>query len=235
MVVRNAPDGWYLVRQADHARLAAELAGAWEFHRLPGERDAQFLAGVRDHDAGWESWDDAPRFHPSGEPVNFFELPVPEFLGLWRNSITISAAWGPVAGYIVSRHFHRLAKFALERPQTPPATAALEEFLACQDSAQSGWISASNLSPQRLEQLTDLLQVCDLLSLLVITAGRLASPFSMDALERLGIRCAFSGNTTQLNPSPLAQPIRTSVESRFVARPGASEPLTRLVLHFLVY
>ncbi len=230
MVVRATAEGWCLVRQGDHARLAGELAEDWDFPGLPGERDPEYLAAVQQHDAGWAAWDDAPRFHPSGEPVTFFQLPVPEFLSLWESSISTCAALGPLAGYVVSRHFCRLAEANMPR-HDPPHRVALERFLASQKEAQLGWRSAVGPKACRLEQLTDLLQVCDLLSLMLIIGGG-SSQLNNQSLNRLGIRAWLAGETAHFEPYPFRQrPIEAQVPASFLARGSSARDVA---LHFLL-
>jgi hypothetical protein len=82
------------VTQPDHAALAAELARHWTFAGLSGDGDAEFLAAVAAHDAGWREVDASPSFHPDGSPVSFLEWPLVEAVSIWRGSIAEAAALG---------------------------------------------------------------------------------------------------------------------------------------------
>ena len=101
--------------QPDHAALATELARHWTFAGLAGDSDAEFLAAVAAHDAGWREVDSAPRFHPDGSPVSFLEWPLVEVVNIWRRPIAEAVALGETARHVVARHFCLLAESVRSR------------------------------------------------------------------------------------------------------------------------
>ena len=68
MIVRPDDDSWLLIRQPDHAAMAADLLSPWQADGLPdrASRDVVLLEPTREHDCGWADEDDAPSVE-SGE------------------------------------------------------------------------------------------------------------------------------------------------------------------------
>ena len=208
-MVRATPQGWYLVTQPDHAALAAELARHWTFEGLPGDDDPEFLAAVSAHDAGWCEVDAAPRLHPDGSPVSFMEWPLVEAVSIWRRSIADAGALGATARYVVGRHFYLLGRNARSRPLQTGERQVLDAFLA-------EWETVPH-SPHQAH-LTALLQVCDLVSLHLLTGGRMNTAL----LERLGIASAFQPecNRLGLEPYPFDATLSLRCPARFLPRGG---------------
>lgn len=226
MVVRAAPEGWYLVTQPDHAALAGELAHHWTLPQLPGERDPEFLEAVARHDSGWQQVDAAPRFHPDGAPVSFMEWPLLEAVGVWRRSVADARALGETAGYVVARHFCLLGEMARGRRLGPAERDALEAFLEECDPAPR---------QERLEHVTSLLQVCDLLSMCLVTGGRMNTAL----LRKLGIAAEFeaghqaANDCLRLEPYPFDSTLSLSCPARFLPN-GGRVPQPSSDMRFLV-
>src|SRR4051812_8200550 len=72
MIVQGFDQDLVLIRQPDHARLAARLMAAWQDGGLPANprRDA-ILAATAAHDDGWIEEDAAPIVGADGGPVDF--------------------------------------------------------------------------------------------------------------------------------------------------------------------
>ena len=71
MIRRRDENGLLLIRQVEHARLAAELAAAVGNDRFATALPrAQVLQAVELHDAGWPLHDDVPTVNPRGEPTD---------------------------------------------------------------------------------------------------------------------------------------------------------------------
>src|SRR4051794_14930642 len=112
MIRRDDRDRWLLISQVDHARLAAEVAGAWGNARFARpEPVAWTLPAIAHHDDGWAAWERRPRIDPgTGKPFSFFEMPIADSIDLWRSSIARCAQESDFGGAIVSRHFSHLAE-----------------------------------------------------------------------------------------------------------------------------
>jgi hypothetical protein len=108
--------GWMLISQIEHARISAELA-AHCTGRFGGESDVassevrnEVLAAILHHDDGWAEWEQSPQLdRASGRPLAFTELAVADALAVWTRSVEAAAAIGPLAAWMVSGHFLRLA------------------------------------------------------------------------------------------------------------------------------
>jgi len=151
------PDGdaaWMLISQVAHARLAEEVARAWDHSRRPliEPREA-FLQTVRRHDDGWLAWEQRPETH-RGTPRDFMEMPVDESLAIWRRSIAVAATIGPAAAVIVGGHFRELLQRGLdkheaERDWPPDVEHLAEEFVAEQDDRRAEYLAACDAAGRR--------------------------------------------------------------------------------------
>jgi len=163
-------ESWWLITQPSHAALAAEIAAnitASEFPQL----DPKILQAIALHDAGWGIPDaqaimKSRSVHPH-QPQSFVAMPVAQFVEAWTQSIETCQSTSPAGGYIVSRHFYRLAEHRVNAAQAADKQdrQKLGSFLAAEERRQKRLADKQSLSIDQLEQLTDLLQFCDLLSL----------------------------------------------------------------------
>ncbi len=222
MVVRETPAGWYLVTQPEHAQLAGKLARRWSVEALPGCTEPEFLEAVARHDIGWREFDARPRLTPDGAPLSFLNWPLEEAVQAWTRSIAEAAGLGRLAGYVVTQHFAALARMALGRPLPRWERQAAEKFLAESDSL-----------PRHPEwdSLVPLLQVCDLLSLHLITAGAMNTAL----LGRLGIAADFhpADEVLLLKPFPFRAQLALHCRAAFLRR-GSHQPQPIDDLEFII-
>jgi len=165
----NKYESCWLITQPSHAALAGELAANISPPEFP-LADAQILQAIALHDAGWGIPDaqalvKSRSVHPH-QPQSFIAAGAAQFAEAWKSSIETCQSVSPAGGYIVSRHFWRLAK---ERGsatvESKQDQRTLESFLKNEEQRQKKLAAKQKLSIQELERLTDLLQICDLLSL----------------------------------------------------------------------
>ena len=158
MIRRDDNGHWLLIRQTEHARLAADIAGAWGSRQIPPLPMADLLVPViRHHDDGWRDW--TPTIDSeTGRPRGFTEMPMTVATELWSRSIEIcnriaetpsptpdADSTGPFAegplllcGNWVSRHFCYLAEqVRRHHPDNSADIAAVECFLDEQARLQS--------------------------------------------------------------------------------------------------
>lgn len=102
MIRRRDGEGWALVRQTDHAALAADLAAFGAVAPL-GPEEA-FALAVRHHDDGWVDRDIAIAVGPDGGPETFLDLPLAEHLAIARRSVARATSFDPYAGILVARY-----------------------------------------------------------------------------------------------------------------------------------
>jgi hypothetical protein len=187
----TADDGtpaWLLISQLAHARLAAELADAWDDDVRPlVEPRRDFIETVRRHDDGWLVWEQRPEVH-GGKPRDFMEMPLDESLAIWRRSIAAAGVTGPAASVIVGGHFRRLLERTLlkheSRHDWPPDFEHLaEEFIVEQDAHRAEYLADCEAGRRAsakadVDRGLHLLQLFDFASLWLCCAAR-TEPQSM--------------------------------------------------------
>lgn len=197
---RQPYDGCWMITQPSHAVLAGDFAAKMSGPNLP-KMDAAVFRAIALHDAGW-GVPDAQAIMQSrsvrqGCPRSFIQCSTAEFLEAWEKSIEIAASTGPAGGYIVSRHFARIAEQnAAHIPQKDQPRVS--GFLKHEAGRQKQLSAKQERSVEELEQLTDILQFCDLLSLYVCCGAREKAEFP----EYFGakIRLTVENDGYKLNP-----------------------------------
>lgn len=139
VIVRPLADGWLVVRQADHARLAGEMIALLRDPELVAHaRRNELLRAVAEHDNGWWEEDAAPRFDPgTGGPLDFRRLPTPTRHEIWLRGIERYAAEAPYAAALIAGHCLRVLPPAASEPGREEfrasATARRDELLVAAD------------------------------------------------------------------------------------------------------
>ena len=167
-------DGWALIAQPAHARLAGDLVRNWNDAWFPlVEPLDEFTAAVDRHDDGWIAWETRPTV-VDGRPRNFLEMPIDESLAIWRRSIAVAQTIGPLAAFAVGGHFASLADRAEHRePHSPSWCDLVDEFLDEQRTLRTERLAQLRRTPQedvgeaerRARRGMRLLQLFDTLSL----------------------------------------------------------------------
>ena len=166
---RQILEGCWMITQPSHAALAGEFAARLTGVDLPAV-DAQVIRAIALHDAGW-GMPDAQAIMQSrsarqGCPKSFVACGADEFVNAWEKSIDVAESVSPVGGYIVSRHFVRIAEQAASRVSEAERTVEAR-FVQNESARQAKLAAQQKYSAKELEALTDVLQFCDLLSLYV--------------------------------------------------------------------
>jgi hypothetical protein len=159
----------WMITQPSHAALAGQIAAKLSSARLP-ELGPELVQAIGLHDAGWGMPDAQAimrsRSVAGDRPKSFLEMSVPEFLSAWKQSIEIAQAGSTIGGYMVSRHFWRLADHWLKTNSSDSEDRALmKKFVDQESKRQARLAEKETRTAQQLEALTDVLQLCDLLSL----------------------------------------------------------------------
>ena len=169
---KQAASQWVLITQPDHAQLAADLAARLQFSLFP-QLDSDLVRAIALHDAGWAEFDAltqnapfTPRLNDRGKPLSFLEASPAEFVLAWTGSIATAEQAGAAGGFIVSRHFCRLAEARLNAGiDNEEDTSRLRYFLQHETRRQERLSTGTDCPLAKLDLLTNLLQFCDLLSL----------------------------------------------------------------------
>lgn len=220
---RQPYDACWMITQPSHAVLASEFAAKMTGTNLP-EIDAEIVRAIALHDAGW-GVPDAQAIMQSrsvgkNAPRSFVECSVGEFLFAWEKSIEIAASSSPAGGFIVSRHFTRLAQHSVTQLSRPDREKE-ERFLSHESERQSQLASRQSYSKEELELLTDVLQFCDLLSLYICCGAQETVEFP----EYFGLKTRVSivGGSYKLEPALVPPGIQFKVAAmRHPATKGES-------------
>src|SRR5215470_8388110 len=161
----------WMITQPSHAALSGEIAARLAPTRVP-EVDAATVRAIALHDAGWGPIDAQmivrSRARPPEHPGSFLQTALDDFLAAWVLSIEIAQKDNDAGGYIVSRHFWRLAENRLAHGNDKPAERKkLESFLASEAARQNTLRAKDSRTGDELERLTDVLQLCDVISLYI--------------------------------------------------------------------
>ena len=172
----------WMITQPSHAALAGDIAAKFNGAHAPDltipKLDAALIRAIALHDAGW-GMADAQAVHMSRmgrvfKPKSFVHVSVADFLAAWTQSIEITQPVSPAGGYMVSRHFWRLAEHRLQHAQdTEGDRKRLQQFMEVESGRQKKKLAAKQeRSAEELERLTDVLQLCDLISLYVCSGAQ---------------------------------------------------------------
>jgi Protein of unknown function (DUF3891) len=173
---RQKYESCWMITQPSHAALAGELAARLNAPQIP-KLEAELVRAIALHDAGWGMPDAQAVMRSRSShgdcPKSFLEVGATEFVDAWTQSIEISQPGSPASGYIVSRHFWRLAEHRLERgDDSENDRKRIQSFLNLETARQKRLASKQTRNTGDLELLTDVLQFCDLLSLYICSGAR---------------------------------------------------------------
>ena len=173
-VQRQNYESCWMITQPSHAALAGDFAAKLTDLNL-AEQDGSLTRAIELHDAGWGALDAQAimlsRSVSQNTPKSFVAYGVRDFVNAWGKSIDVAESVSATGGYIVSRHFFRLAKHAMSHVQDKDCQT-MERFLKNEEARQEQLAAKQNFSTKELENLTDVLQFCDLLSLYICCGAR---------------------------------------------------------------
>jgi hypothetical protein len=199
-VQRQKYESCWMITQPSHAALAGDFAARLTDLNVE-EQDGTLIRAIELHDAGWGALDAQAimlsRSLSQGPPKSFIAYGANEFVSAWEKSIDVAESVGPIGGYIVSRHFFRLAQHALSHSQDKDRQI-MERFLKNEEARQQRLAAHQKYSTKQLETTTDVLQFCDLLSLFVCCGARQNVEFP----EYFGIkaRVTVENDTYHIDP-----------------------------------
>jgi hypothetical protein len=144
--------------------------------------DDELVRAIALHDAGWGITDaqavTRSRSARPAPPRSFLDTEVAEFLEAWTQSIQVAQTVGPAGGFIVSRHFQRLAEHRLAAAgDSDRDRKKAQQFVEHETQRQKKLAAKQRRTREELESVTDLLQFCDLLSLYICCGARQSVEF----------------------------------------------------------
>lgn len=198
---RQVFEGCWMVTQPSHAALAGEFAAKLTGVDLPPV-DAQIIRAIALHDAGW-GLPDAQAIMQSrsvgqGAPKSFIACGVGESVNAWEKSIDVAESASPAGGYIVSRHFMRIAEQSASRLSESEREVEAR-FMQNESARQAKLAAKQKYTTKELEALTDVLQFCDLLSLYVCCGAQQSVEFP----EYFGITARLTVQTDSYTLDPI--------------------------------
>ena len=214
-----------MITQPSHAALAGDIAAKLRGDQLP-RLEAEIVRAIALHDAGWGMPDAQAvmrsRAVQQSAPKSFLQVSVQEFLVAWTQSIEVALSTSPAGGYIVSRHFWRLAEHRLSSSQDSPADRArLQDFLEFESGRQKKLASKQSRTSDELEKLADVLQFSDLFSLYLCCGARDNVEFPEYFGVKAGLVC--EDEDYRLNPPLMESGTRFAVAAlRHPATKGES-------------
>ena len=226
---------YLLVGQPDHARVSGEMAAKFSAGFLP-KVDDRIARAIGIHDAGWSSFpferdlSGDPPLTDNGRPLHFMQVPLDESLSAWTGSIKAAGEISPLAEYMVSGHFSRIANLRMQMDlDTQEDLSRLNNFIHEEEEAQARLGSTTGLQKQQLTEYVDLLQFADVLSLYLCCGSRDAAEFPQD-FRGNRVRIRYEEGVYVTTPSIFTEVQRLQMPVRiFPSKSG--EGKTRIGFH----
>lgn len=157
---------WLLVSQRDHAALAAELSQRACVSATLGSDPAlrqEVEWTIRHHDDGWQDWDEAPGFadDPPGQPRSFDEMRIEDANEIWAGSIQEARRRGPLATWLVIRHFLYLRSVSSSAAD-PAAVRFAQQFEPLADACWREWLETARFADRSAVAASDPVEVAQL-------------------------------------------------------------------------
>lgn len=227
---------YLLIGQPEHARLSGELASRFQAPFLP-EINAEVMKAIAVHDDGWAATPferdlkGDPPTTSHGRPQHFMQVSVDHSLRAWSGSVSVAGEAGPLAKFMVSSHFSRIARLRIQLQMDSPAQMAqLERFAMLEEDEQERLIESLHLSPEKSAEYVDLLQFCDALSLYLCCGSTDAALFPQRFAGQ-EITIDYQDGVYTTHPALFGHaPQRFSVQVR-VYPSASSEGHTRIGFH----
>jgi hypothetical protein len=217
---RRQASEWYLVAQPDHAALAGDLAARIKSPLFP-PLSREVISAISLHDEGWAIFDNGePIIGKHGRPLSFLEVQPTDFLQAWTGSIDRAEQDSGIGGIVVSEHFCRLGRSALERNLPAEDAHKVTAFLDKEDIRQNRLARSHAHSREEIEGLTDILQFCDLLSLYVC-CGSMESVEFPQKFSGQSLRLIRRADSSSMNPPIFGKGASLAVSARKYPQQGS--------------
>lgn len=208
MIVSSFEKSIRLTTQHDHARVAGTIARSWKGnHIIPKVnkllKEATFFA-IDNHDVGWYDLDLNPVLDRKNQiPVSFFSATPEDVVELWKSSIETCESFSLFSGYLVSMHFHRLAKSGMD--DAPESQYKILNNFVFQEEIRQREFEKRMGEVEHLhkESLIELLRFSDTLSLLICRAPEITpKPDIITSFLNSSIQVKINDNSEKIEISP---------------------------------
>lgn len=222
-------DRWFLTPQTEHARIAGLMAAAWNYG--PDKPGDQVSLAISRHDDGWKEHDETPVLNESGFPRSFDEIPPEAGIPMWTRSVEVLMDEQKYyAAHLVATHFTAIAR---RNDSTLPSRSlvALGNFIGrmnfltrkCKEAIANGHGTqeqkggTGKVVRENYDTDTRFLQVCDLLSLLLVTdfSGQMEIenvPY-LDGTDKLTVARNSDKFSLTISPLPFKKNLRDHVSA----------------------
>ncbi len=158
MIVNYTKEGWEIITQRAHGLLAAQLAMHWAVKQRPA-RWTETLLAIAEHDDARTELESDDLLTPQGGPLNFdMQLFDAEHCARLAN---FSLSKSRYIALLTSMHMVFLYK---KEENTNPQ---VKPFLKIQLELQKQWLKDLHINGKEAQQIYNLLEWCDALSLLL--------------------------------------------------------------------
>lgn len=108
MILHQTAQHLYLITQADHAVLAAQIMTAWQAPEwVEHPRRARILDAIERHDCGWREFDAAPAVNAAtGHPHHVIDAPLEQRHGAWYAALEELTPRDPFVAALIAQHAH---------------------------------------------------------------------------------------------------------------------------------
>ena len=220
---KRSCDRCFMITQPSHAALAGEIAARMAMPQS-FKLDGEIVRAIALHDAGWGAADAqaviGSRAARPVPPRSFLAMEASEVLEAWTQSIQVAQSVGPAGGFIVSRHFHRIAERRIAAGEDSAGDRKkIDQFLAHEAQRQKRLSAKQPRGAQELESLTDFLQLCDLLSLYICCGA--AESVEFPDFRGVGLRLRRRSQGYEIDPPVLGASFEFAVAA--LRYPAAKE------------
>ncbi|MBX3729815.1 MAG: DUF3891 family protein [Candidatus Sumerlaeia bacterium] len=183
MILRRDNAGFVLTCQPDHAWASGEVARFVREDLFDCARHDELIALSAHHDDGWHDWEQAPRRHADGRPLNFDEVNAADHEAIWRRGVELAhQTVGAFGAAVLTLHAQDLAAGAgaeaFGDALVTRRGVCLREALPGVDPVQRDW---------QLERAFAFLRLCDLATLMPCAGW--PGPHTVTILDERGGRC----------------------------------------------
>lgn len=210
VIVRPDHDSWLLIRQPDHAALAAAIVSRWRADGVPDRPTLSvLLEATREHDCGWAVEDDAPTVNEeTGDPWDFIHLPVGRRQEVWSRAVRLLTGRPHVAALVAHHALTAYARYE-GQPEWRDFFRAMERE---RDDRVSALATAEGVTFDGFLRDYATLRAADLISLVVCHGWQ-------DTFELDYYRGVADGATLMLTPDPFdGSDVPWQVEARRIPR-----------------
>jgi hypothetical protein len=110
MILQRTPEGTLAIKQVDHAALAAFFLEHWSDHNFAHDPERELIIlATRDHDNGWEEFDDKPVLDPETRlPLDFTNVGVEESTRIWQRGTEKYLDTEPFIALLITNHAYSI-------------------------------------------------------------------------------------------------------------------------------